>query len=307
MKPGEAIAVTERPPVKVCSLRYTGPAGEPLARFWRATVTPWLAEHGLLDCPRYGVSLDDPGETPADSCRYDACVELPAGLSLPEVTQTTIAGGRYAVTHFRGTAAEMGAAWQALVHTAGADPARHVDPRRPRIEHHPRGATHDPRTGAFACELLLPLVCIERAQREDAEAILELQKLAYRSEARLYHDWTLPPLTQTLAALRDEIVDGIVLKASDGERITGSVRARESGGACHVGRLIVHPEAQGRGIGTLLMHAIERAFPSATRFQLFTGSRSEGNLRLYRRLGYQHTHDQVLSPALTLIHLEKRR
>lgn len=307
MKLGEKIAVTVRPPVTVHSLRYTGPAGEPRSRFWRATVTPWLAEHGLVDCPRYGVSIDDPCVTPAESCRYDACVELPPGLALPEVSRTTIASGRYAVTHFRGTPAEMGAAWEAFAHTAATNPAHHVDPRRPRVEHHPRGAGHDLRTGAFACELLLPLVCIERAQPDDAAAILELQKLAYRSEARLYQDWTLPPLTQTLASLRDEIAVGVVLKACDGTRITGSVRAREVDGVCHVGRLIVHPEAQGRGIGTLLMREIERAFPSATRFRLFTGSRSEGNLRLYRRLGYGHSHDQVVSPVLTLVHMEKRR
>ena len=30
------------------------------ARFWRNTVAPWLADHGLVDCPRYGVTLDDP-------------------------------------------------------------------------------------------------------------------------------------------------------------------------------------------------------------------------------------------------------
>ena len=39
-----------------------------------------------------------------------------------------------------------------------------------------------------------------RVSSKMRRAILELQKLAYQSEARLYEDWTLPPLTQTLGS-----------------------------------------------------------------------------------------------------------
>ena len=151
-----------------------------------------------------------------------------------------------------------------------------------------------------------PPVQIARATREDAAAILELQKLAYQSEARLYDDWSLPPLTQSLESLEQEFEHSVVLKAMDGRQLVGSVRARESDGVCHVGRLIVHPARQGTGIGTLLLREIERA-SAAARFQLFTGSRSEGNIRLYQRLGYQRSHERQLSPAVTLVYLEKVR
>src|SRR4051812_12536725 len=106
------IAVIERAPVRVFYLRYTGAFGEPLGRFWRATVSPWLADHGLLDCPRYGVTVDNPLSTPPEKCRYDACVEVPAGLILPDAEETTIPGGRYAVTFFKGVGAEIGLAWR---------------------------------------------------------------------------------------------------------------------------------------------------------------------------------------------------
>jgi len=151
------ILIAERQPVKVAYQRYTGPFGEPLGRFWRTTVTPWLADHGLLDCPRYGVALDNPMNTPPEKCRYDACVELPPGLDLPDAEQTTIAGGRYAVTHFRGTGAEIGAAWGAFFVAALADPANRMDIQRPPFEHYPRGALYDAKTGMFSCELCLPL------------------------------------------------------------------------------------------------------------------------------------------------------
>jgi hypothetical protein len=38
---------------------------------------------------------------------------------------------------------------------------------------------------------------IEQAGVEDAGEILRLQKLAYQSEARIYNDYTIPPLLQT--------------------------------------------------------------------------------------------------------------
>ena len=151
------ILIVERQPVKVAYQRYTGPFGEPLGRFWRCTVTPWLADNGLLDCPRYGVALDNPMNTLPDKCRYDACVELPPGLDLPDADQTTIPGGRYATTHFRGTGAEMGSAWGAFLVAALADPVNRLDMQRNPFEHYPRGASFDAKTGIFSCELCLPL------------------------------------------------------------------------------------------------------------------------------------------------------
>jgi len=150
------IQLVERAPVRVAYQRYTGPSGEPLARFWRRSVVPWLADHGLVDCPRYGVLLDDSSRTPPERCRYDACVELPLGLALPDAAQTTIAGGRYGVTRFRGNATQICAAWRAFLAELPADGGRLDDSRSP-FEHYPRGAPYDARTGTFACELCLPV------------------------------------------------------------------------------------------------------------------------------------------------------
>jgi hypothetical protein len=48
---------------------------------------------------------------------------------------------------------------------------------------------------------------IEPATIQDADAILALQKLAYQSEAAIYADYTIPPLTQTLEELKAEFDD----------------------------------------------------------------------------------------------------
>jgi len=139
-------------------MRYTGPYGERLGRFWRNTVTPWLAEHGMLDCPRYGVPLDDSMNTPPERCRYDACVELPRDMTLPDAEETTIPGGRYAVTNFKGTGAEIGAAWGTFAGAVSGNSTNASDPSRCPFEHYPRGAFFDVKTGVFSCELCLPVL-----------------------------------------------------------------------------------------------------------------------------------------------------
>ncbi|RMW98946.1 GNAT family N-acetyltransferase [Allofranklinella schreckenbergeri] len=143
------------------------------------------------------------------------------------------------------------------------------------------------------------------ASLEDAPAILALQRVAYASEARLYDDWNIPPLTQSLEQLQAEMQVSVVLKATVDGALVGSVRAQGVNGVVQIGRLMVEPGAQGRGIGSALLSAIEAAFPAAQQFELFTGSRSEANVRLYGRHGYRITHHQALSPNVTLVFMVK--
>jgi ribosomal protein S18 acetylase RimI-like enzyme len=150
------------------------------------------------------------------------------------------------------------------------------------------------------------LLTILRAEPKDAEAILVVQKLAYQSEARLYNDWSLPPLTESIESLLSEFPGSIVLKAMSGEHIVGSVRAKASSGVCAIGRLVVHPDFQGRGIGSKLLQHIEASFaPVASAYELFTGSRSEANLRLYQHHGYSVVRTEAFSPTISLIYLRK--
>jgi GNAT superfamily N-acetyltransferase len=146
---------------------------------------------------------------------------------------------------------------------------------------------------------------IGQASVKDAAEILALQKLAYRSEAEIYDDYTIPPLTQTLEEMRADIEAQLVLKASIEDRIIGSVRAKVRRETCFVGRLIVHPDFQNRGIGTQLMNEIEKTVGQATRFELFTGSRSERNIAFYRKLGYSPFKREELTDRVTLVFMEK--
>ena len=146
---------------------------------------------------------------------------------------------------------------------------------------------------------------LERATSEDGAEILALQKLAYQSEAAIYNDYTIPPLTQTLEEIVVDLKRQTFLKAIEEGRIVGSVRAYMQEGTCFVGRLIVHPSFQNRGIGTRLLGEIERVFDQAERFELFTGHLSERNLYLYQKLGYRLYRNRKVTDALTIVYLEK--
>jgi len=67
----------------------------------------------------------------------------------------------------------------------------------------------------------------------------------------------------------------------------------------------VHPKHQGRGLGSELLGRIEVAIPDVSILELFTGTRSESNIRLYQRLGYQIFRTQELSAAVTIAYMRK--
>lgn len=146
---------------------------------------------------------------------------------------------------------------------------------------------------------------ITLADKNDAEEILALQKLAYLSEAAIYDDYLIPPLHQTLSETEAEFDTHTVLKAVRDERIIGSVRAHVRERTGYIGKLIVHPDHQNQGIGTRLMRAIEGRHNKVERFELFTGQRSEKNLYLYQKLGYKSFKKQRITPKVALVYMEK--
>jgi ribosomal protein S18 acetylase RimI-like enzyme len=148
-------------------------------------------------------------------------------------------------------------------------------------------------------------VLIQPAVIADAPVILDLQRLAYQSEAALNDDYTILPLTQTLPDLEVDFQQQFYLKATLDGTIIGAVRGYTQNGTCFIGRLIVHPNCQNRGIGTQLLRAIEVHFNAVQRYELFTSENSMRNLHLYQKLGYQIFRTAQLTDKVKLVYLEK--
>lgn len=147
---------------------------------------------------------------------------------------------------------------------------------------------------------------IVRAGFEDLPEILKLQHLAYQSEAELCGNFDIPPLTQVLSEVEAEFEKGIFLKALEADgRLAGSVRAFSVNGVLHIGKLFVHPDLRGRGLGSRLLKTIEELCPHDI-YELFTSSKSFGNIRLYERAGYAVHKEEASAGGLSLVYLRKR-
>jgi len=146
---------------------------------------------------------------------------------------------------------------------------------------------------------------IIEAKESELKSILDLQSLAYQSEAILYDDFTMAPLIQSLDNLNMDLKKGKILIAKIDDYIVGSVRAIIHNNKCEIGRLIVHPANQNQGIGTALLNEIENYFKTVEVYELFTGHKSLKNISLYTKLGYKKTKEVLVSEKVTLIYLQK--
>ena len=146
---------------------------------------------------------------------------------------------------------------------------------------------------------------IVRADNTDLREILELQYLAYQSEAALFGSKDIPPLKETLSELEDEFDKGIILKmVDDNGKIIGSVRSRSDEKTVYVGKLMVHPDQQKKGYGKKLLRELEGYYPNK-RFELFTSTRSLDNIRLYENMGYKKFKEEKVTDELVFAYMEK--
>lgn len=149
------------------------------------------------------------------------------------------------------------------------------------------------------------MLSIQKADKTDLQSILDLQYIAFQSEARLLNNYNIPPLKQKISDITADFQRGIILKAVDEKgRIVGSVRGYPENDTVYIGKLIVAPEMQGRGIGTKLLMEIENVYPDK-RYEIFTSSESDKNIRLYEKLGYKPLKSEHISEQIKMVFLEK--
>lgn len=152
-----------------------------------------------------------------------------------------------------------------------------------------------------------PEVRIDVVDDRAAGELLTVRRAAFVTEAQLYGDPNIPPLTQTLDELRADLADPDVVTLGawlDG-RLVGSIRVALEGPKATLGRLAVAPDLQGQGIGTQLLLAIPPHLrPDTSEVWVFTGRDSVQNLAMYTKHGYEHEYDQTAGD-LTYAYLRK--
>lgn len=150
-------------------------------------------------------------------------------------------------------------------------------------------------------------VLIRRARPADAGEVLVVQRAAYVLDAQLYGDPMIEPLVETFEDIQAGIRDAIVLVATIAGRVVGFVRGRLAGRSCHLDRLAVAPDSQGRGIGGALLTAIEDEVRGSTD-EILVEERDGGQarVRLYRRHGFDESYRDAAGPDIIHVHLDKK-
>ena len=153
------IQVRNLPAYHVAYMRYVGPYGawgipELWTRFRRWMETRDLASDAAV---KLGVGYDDPRITAAEKCRYDACVVIPPDFAADRwVNVMDVAGGKYAVAEFVGTALTIADTWD-HVFSAWLPQSGWQPDDRPCVEVYRGNPDVKGQAGVFRCELCLPV------------------------------------------------------------------------------------------------------------------------------------------------------
>ena len=142
----------------VAYLPYQGELGPKVNTFWSERVMPWIAELGLQNQARFGVSHDDPSVANPKQCRYDACVALPEGYVGPRgLLRGLIPQGIYASSHFVGDAQAITIAWMVMLRDWMPSTGWQLD-ARPCFEYYPSNGVSVDAAAPIDCDICLPVM-----------------------------------------------------------------------------------------------------------------------------------------------------
>ena len=166
-----------------------------------------------------------------------------------------------------------------------AEAVRRTAERRPDLAHRASAAEAADLAGK-----------IRLASPSDAGELLTLQRACWVQEAQANPGLHLHALHEELADVETWLQESTTVVLRVGGRVIGAARGRihtdrhgqRPARTWDIGRIMVVPDLQGRGIGRLLLEAIEQAAPpQVTHFELVTGAGSERTIKMCRRAGYR--------------------
>jgi tRNA (guanine37-N1)-methyltransferase len=150
---------------------------------------------------------------------------------------------------------------------------------------------------------------IVAAVAADAGELLTLQRACWMQEAAANDSVSgIPALQESLADVRDGLASWTSYVVRVDGRLVGAARGRLiDADTWDIGRIMVAPDLQGRGLGRVLLEHIQAVAPAAAMsYVLFTGYRSEANLRMYKKAGFRLRRD-LDAPPLAVVLTKPRR
>ena len=170
--------------------------------------------------------------------------------------------------------------------------------RRPDLLHASSALTPGGVDDRWGCALFA------KATPADVGDLLTCTHACWLREGILNDTLTIPAQHETVESLTASLHEWDTYVLRHDGRFIGSVRGQLVDDTWHIGRLMVVPDLHGRGLGRALLEFIQEVAPSdATRFELFTGTGSEHNLKLYKKAGFRG----VVQPNGTTVVFTKRR
>ncbi len=139
----------------------------------------------------------------------------------------------------------------------------------------------------------------------DAGEIYTLQRACWLQEMEANPGVDIPALRESLDDVRRGLGEWTVRVAREpvSGRLVGAVRGRvDSRGEWDIGRIMVAPDLQGRGLGRALLELVEAlAPPDVETYVLFTGAGSTDNLRMYKKAGFRLRSDRTAPPGAVVL------
>jgi tRNA (guanine37-N1)-methyltransferase len=138
----------------------------------------------------------------------------------------------------------------------------------------------------------------------DAGELYTLQRACWLQELEANPGVEIPALRESLDDVRTGLGEWTVRVAREPSsgRLVGAVRGRVEHGEWDIGRVMVAPDLQGRGLGRALLELVEGLAPAeVSTYVLYTGAGSSDNLRMYKKAGFRLRPDRPAPPGAVVL------
>ena len=151
-------------------------------------------------------------------------------------------------------------------------------------------------------------ISLYRAKLNDAEKLLEIQKICFTPHLERYQDFDMSPAMVSLDTIKWQIENENFYKILLNNNWIGSINLRklDDFGNYKLHVINILPQYQGMGIGQTAIKLAEELFPEARTWSLETLEDMPGNRHVYEKLGYIFTgKTERVNDKLTLVFYHK--